>query len=74
MSDLLDLQAKWTQTIKDLATSGQSYTFPGRSFTRADADKARQMLFLVNQAIALATRSARQIAQARIDTQSTFDP
>jgi hypothetical protein len=77
MADLIDLQTKWLQAIKDLATAGQSYTFPGRSLTRANLPEARETLMLVNQAISHATSTAagggaKQIVQATIDTQSHF--
>jgi hypothetical protein len=71
-ADLTDLQAKWLQVIKDLATTGQSYTFPGRSLTRADLAEARETLMLINQAIRFSNGQGRQIAQARIETQSNF--
>jgi len=81
LADLQDLQQKWLQAIKDLATAGQSYTFPGRSLTRANLPEARETLMLINQALsyygalpapAAAGGGAKQIVQATIDTQSHF--
>jgi hypothetical protein len=72
--DLQDLQTKYIQVLKDLATGGQSYTFPGRSFTRADLAECRNTLAMINTAISSVSGASggKQIAQAIIDTQSRF--
>lgn len=71
--DLIDLQTKYVQVIKDVATTGQSYTFPGRSFTRADLPELRTTLSEIRIALAIANGTGgRSTAQAVIDTQSKF--
>lgn len=73
LADLQDLQTKYVQAIKDIATAGQSYTFPGRSFTRANLPEMRKTLSEIRIALAQATGTGgKQIAQAVIDTQSKF--
>lgn len=73
LADLQDLQAKYVQAIKDVATAGQTYTFPGRSFTRANLPDMRDTLNQINVAIRVVTgQGGHSIANAVIDTQSKF--
>jgi hypothetical protein len=77
--DLLrEMQATWLQALNDIALTGQSYTFPNRSLTRANLPEVRNMLVDLRYAIDQATPASAggskgvQIAQATIDTQSRF--
>ena len=73
LADLQELQSLYIQVLKDLATAGQSYSFPGRSFTRVQLGEVTQLLADVNTAIAKADNTRSQIAYARIDTQCRFN-
>jgi hypothetical protein len=73
--DLIDLQQKAIQAIKDILTAGQSYSFPGRTFTRANLKELQDMLGSITQAIGVASPvagAARQIAYGWHQTQSKW--
>jgi hypothetical protein len=79
--DLLqEMQATWLQVLNDIALTGQSYTFPNRSLSRANLPEVRNMLidlrYAIDQALppAMGGGGARQIVQAVIDTQNRFAP
>lgn len=79
--DLLqEMQATWLQVLNDIALTGQSYTFPNRSLSRANLPEVRNMLIDLRYAIDQQTPAsaggskALQIVQATIDTQSRYAP
>ncbi len=72
LPDLQDLQGKYIQVLKDIAAAGQSYSFPGRSFTRANIPEVRSILTDLRAAIRVANGTGKQFANARIDTQGKF--
>ncbi len=79
--DLLqEMQATWLQVLNDIALTGQSYTFPNRSLSRANLPEVRNMLidlrFAIDQATPVSAGGGRgvQIAQVVVDTQSRFAP
>ena len=71
---LQELQGLYVQVLKDIALAGQSYSFPGRSFTRADIPNVKELLSDINGAMTAITGVSvgRQFAQATIDTQRRF--
>jgi hypothetical protein len=76
---LNQMQETWLQVLNDIALTGQSYTFPNRSLTRANLPEIRNILVDLRYAIDQASPQgagggSRQIAQAVIDTQSRFAP
>jgi hypothetical protein len=77
--DLLqEMQATWLQVLNDIALTGQSYTFPNRSLSRANLPEVRNMLtdlrFAIDQQTPASAGGSRgvQIAHAVIDTQNRF--
>jgi hypothetical protein len=79
--DLLqEMQATWLQVLNDIALTGQSYTFPNRSLSRANLPEVRNMLvdlrFAIDQLTPASAGGSRgiQIAQATVDTQNRFAP
>jgi hypothetical protein len=76
---LLSMQQTWLQVLNDIATVGQSYTFPNRSLTKANLPEVTLILTQLRIAIRQAQPSgsgqnAVQVAYATIDTQSRFSP
>lgn len=72
LSQLLTMQTQWLQVLSDIAGGGTNYTFPGRSFTRANLAEVRETLSLLSVAIRFSRGTGVQSAQVRIDTQSKF--
>jgi hypothetical protein len=76
LETLQELQTLYVQVLKDIAVAGQSYSFPGRSFTRADIPNVKSVLADVGEAIAIVAPElgvgGRQIAYATINTQAPF--
>jgi len=65
IADLTELQGLIQQAIKDVLAGGQSYSLPGRTFTRADLRTLQEMLGWVSQAIDITSPAAaagKQIA------------
>ncbi len=73
LSQIQLLQTQYIQVMTDIATGGKSYTFPGRSFSRADMAEVRKTLSLLRTAIRYATGRLHQSVQVRIDTQNEYD-
>jgi len=75
IEQLNTMRAQWLQVLSDIAAGGQSYAFPGRSFTRADIPNVKQTLSELRAAIEVTSSSGRgkQFVQARVNTQSRFD-
>lgn len=76
IADLIELQTAATQAIKDVLAGGQSYSFPGRTFTRADLRTLQEMLGSIGQAINIASPAApgagKQVAYGWHSTQSKW--
>jgi hypothetical protein len=72
LTTLQTMQAQWLQVLSDLAAGGKSYSFPGRSYTRADGPDVRKNLSLLRIAIRYVSGTGVQSAQAIIDTQSEY--
>jgi hypothetical protein len=77
LATLQQMQATWLQVLNDIATVGQSYTFPNRSLTKANLPEVVEILTALRYAISdampgISTNAGKQIAQAIIDTQSRF--
>jgi hypothetical protein len=78
LADLQELQGLYVQVLKDIALAGQSYSFPGRTFTRADLRAIKETLGDINLAItftpggAAAGNAGKQIAYGYINTQSNW--
>jgi hypothetical protein len=74
LATLTQMQADWLQCLSDLAKAGQSYTFPGRSMTRANLPEVRNTLMELRIAlnVAVSGGAGKQSANAIIDTQSRF--
>ncbi len=72
--ELAAMRATWLQVLDDIAKGGQSYAFPGRSFTRADIPHVKETLSELRAAIEVTSGSGRgkQFVQAVIDTQRSF--
>lgn len=71
---LQQMQTQWLQVLTDIASVGQSYTFPNRSLTKADLPEVLQILTYLRWALAFGYGGTGgvQVAQAYIDTQSKF--
>jgi|SRR5215472_2775290 len=70
---LASMQALYTQALTDVVTAGQSYSFPGRSFTRVQLKEIRMTLAQINTAIRFqAGNGGFQIAYSTVDTQCPF--
>jgi len=52
---LAALKSQYTQALKDVVAAGQSYSFPGRTFTRADISELRDTLYQINIATRILT-------------------
>jgi hypothetical protein len=79
LADIMELQQLYTQVLKDIALAGQSYSFPGRSFTRADIPNVRSILVDLRIAWQDAQGDVNgggrhQFANAIINTQGRFAP
>jgi hypothetical protein len=74
LADILGLQTQFKQAIQDVLAAGQSYSFPGRTFTRASLPYLYEGLGYCNTAISVASGggAGKQFVQATVDTQSTF--
>lgn len=74
LATLQQMQTQWLQVLTDIASVGQSYTFPNRSLTKADLPQVLQILTYLRWALASAFggTGAVQVAQAYIDTQTKF--
>lgn len=74
---LQQMQTTWLQVLNDIATVGQSYTFPNRSLTKANLPEVVEILTMLRYAVQdaggmeVGGRTV-QVAQAIIDTQSRF--
>ena len=44
LATLLQMQTTWLQVLNDIATVGQSYTFPNRSLTKANLPEVVEIL------------------------------
>jgi hypothetical protein len=72
--DLAATQALYIQALKDVVTAGQSYSFQGRSFTRADIKEIRVTLGQINVAIRFQSGTGSfQTVYATVQTQCPFD-
>jgi hypothetical protein len=76
---LQELQGLYVQVLKDIALAGQSYSFPGRTFTRADLRSIKETLGDINSAISFTPGGAgvaggggKQLAYGYINTHSKF--
>jgi hypothetical protein len=75
IADLIELQTMAQQALKDVLTGGQSYSFPGRTFTRANLRELQEMIGNIGAAISFTTPGVRggvQVTQAYINTQSKW--
>ncbi len=75
LADLIEMQGLVKQAIKDVLAGGQSYSLPGRTFTRADLRYLNEMAGLIGQAIGVSSPAAggpRQIAYGYHSTQSKW--
>jgi hypothetical protein len=72
--DIAELKSAYKQVLLDIAKAGQSYAFPGRSFTRADIPNVLNLLSQLRAAADVASGAAggRQFVQARVNTTSRF--
>ncbi len=52
LEELNEFRAAYKQCLLDIATTGQSYSINGRSYTAADTDKVTGILKNINDAIA----------------------
>lgn len=66
--DLQEMQTLYVTVVKEIATTGQSYTaVGGRTFSAADLDKVKETLFQINQALNVAlNRGLPRVATPRI--------
>jgi len=68
------MRTQWLQVLSDVAGGGKSYSFPGRSFSRADLPDIRNTLSELRTAIEFTSGDGKQVVQALINTHSNFDP
>lgn len=63
---LANIQATYTQALLDIATTGVSYSVPGRSFTAANLDDIKDTLAEINAAISYAAGNSFTKAAPRL--------
>jgi hypothetical protein len=64
-AQLTELQTNYLACLNAIATTGQSYTIGGRTFTRANIDSVGSMLAEINSAVE--RRSGTRITRTNAD-------